>query len=196
MTGGWRDYPVVERAHYGAVRARAWSRRATRSAMAVRAGVFVSGLGALLLALPPPARPGPAVLAAALLAYLAAAWPSGLWVPMLELGAVTAFLGGLAVGAHPARLPEVALLATLLYLHHSAAALGAVLRTDAVVPAAVLRRWVGRAAVVLAASAGTGLCVVAFALAAPPDWSATVFVGLGALAAVGVTAALALPGRR
>lgn len=196
MTGGWREYPVVERVHYGALRARAWSRRATRSALMVRAAILLSGLGAMVLALPPAARPGPAVLMAALLAYLAAAAPGGIWVPVLELGAVVAFVGGLALDAHPAPLPEVGVLAALLYLHHSFAALGAVLRTDAVVPAVVLRRWAGRAGVVLAASAGTGLCVLALGQQAVPAWSGTTFVALGVLGALGSAATLAWLGRR
>lgn len=196
MNRVWRDLPIVERVHYGAVRARAWSRRATRPGLAVRAAVLVSGLGAAVVALPPPVRVGPLLLVAMLFAALSAAVPGGIWVAVLELGAVTAFVLGLAGGQHPAGLPEVTALAALLYLHHSASALGAMLRTDAVVPPAVLRRWAARTGAVLAGSAAAGLLVLAVAASAAPRWSGTAFVGLGVLGALAVAGTLTWLWRR
>jgi len=110
------------------------------------------------------------------------------WVALLELAAVAAVAAAVA-GEATVPLPALVALGTLLYLHHTAAALGAQLRTDAVVPAAVSRHWAGRAGLVVAVSAPVTLAIAAFTGSAP-DWPATGYLALGVLAALAVTAAL------
>jgi hypothetical protein len=185
----WREHPLVDRVHYQVERVRAWARRATAAALAVRVAVWLAGTGALVLAAPPGLRlAGVAVLAAAV-AGVAAGWPGSGWVGAVEIAAVLLFAVTVAIG--PAvSLPRVMSLAALLYLHHTAAALAACLRTDAVVPAAVLRRWAGRAGLVLAVSAPLALGV-ATPPARYPAWPASVSVVLAVTSAVGVVAGLA-----
>jgi hypothetical protein len=182
MTGRALRHPLVERILHYRDRVRAWARRATALGLAVRGVVWLTGAAGLLLA--SPWRPDITLPIACLLALPAAAAPSGWFVWLVEL---------LAIGAVAAN-PEYPLwtlvpLAGLLYLHHTAAALAAQLRTDTAIPAAVLRRWAGRAGIVLGGSVPVGLGIAALAEAAPA-WSATGYLGLGVAAAVVATAVL------
>jgi hypothetical protein len=187
----WREYPPVERAIYHLARARAWARRVTAMGLGVRAVIWLTGLGALLLAMPASLRLGPALLVAVGLALLPAAAPGGGWVALLELVAIGTVAGVAVAGvADPPALPVLLLLAALLYGHHTAAALGAQLRTDAVIPLSVPGYWALRAAAVLAASVAVGLGVVGLAgrAAAGP---ATGYLAVGVAAAVAVALAVA-----
>lgn len=190
----WRRYPVVERAGYHLSRARAWARRATAGGLAVRVAVWLTGLGAVLLALPAGQWVGPALPVAVLLALLPAAWPGSGWVAGLELVVVGIVAVTAATGdAGGQSLPWLLLIAALLYGHHTAAALGAQLRTDAVIPLAVLSHWAARAGVVLAASAAVGLGIAVLAGWAPAGTGTGVdtgYVALGAAAAVAVALAV------
>jgi hypothetical protein len=169
--------PLVERGIYHLARARAWARRATRLGLAVRAAVWLTGTGALLLAAPPSMRTVALLPVAAVVALPAAAGPGSGWVTMVELIAIV----GVAVA--PDSLWRILLLAGVLYLHHTAAALGAQLRTDAVIPRPVLRRWAERAGVVLAGALplGLGIAVVSGQAQGGP---ATGYLALGLAAAV------------
>jgi hypothetical protein len=178
--------PLVERVFYLLARARAWARRATVSGLAVRAVIWLTGAGALLLAAPPSVRPAALVVLAALVALPAAAAPGSGWVSLVELIAI-----GAAVAVFES-LWRVLLLAGVLYAHHSAAALGAQLRTDVVVPWPVLWHWAGRAGLVLAGSLPAGLGIAVLAGQAPAG-TATGYVALGVVAAVGLTLLLAAP---
>lgn len=184
----WGDSPLAERIRYHATRVRAWARRATAPGLAVRGTVWFTGVAALLVAAPPAVNPGGMLLLALVLATLAAARPGGFWVGALGVGVVVAV--AMAVGQQAASLLEVALVAALLYVHHTMAALAAQVRTDTLLPVAVLRRWMARTGLVLATSAVVGGGIAALP-AAQPTWSASAFIGVGALAAVAVAAALA-----
>lgn len=177
---GYR-HPLVERVGYHLARVRAWARRVTPSGLSVRVVIWLSGGAALILASPLP--PGPTAPVAALVALLPAGFPHTRVVSLVELVAIGAF------AADP-QLWAALVLAGLLYLHHTTAALGAQLRTDTVVPAAVLWYWARRAGLVLAGSAAVSLGIVGLASGAPAGWP-TAYVALGAAAAVGVTGCLA-----
>jgi hypothetical protein len=190
---GLRGHPLVERIAYHLARVRAWARRVTVAGLAVRGVIWLSGAGALLLALPPASRLGPALPAVAVAALLPAAVPRTRWVSLLELAA--AGLVAVTAGGQPVSVPALVLLGSLLYLHHTAAALGAQLRTDSVVPAVVFRHWGGRCAVVLAASAGLSLAL-ATTTGRAPEWSATGYLAIGVLAALAVAVTLAVAASR
>ncbi len=95
-----------------------------------------------------------------------------------------------AVGQGALSLVEVGAVAALLYLHHTTAALGAQVRTDALVSAAVVRHWLTRAGATLGVSAVVGTGVVALP-AMQPAWPASGYVVAGGLAAVVAAVALA-----
>ena len=191
MTGrlpaAWRHYPPVERAGYHLARARAWARRATVPGLSVRGVVWLSGLAALLAALPGGQWLGPVLPVAAAFAVLPAAAPGSSWVAVLELIAISTVAVRAASSAADPSLPVVLLTAALLYGHHTAAALAAQLRTDAVAPVAVLRHWALRAGLVAAGSVLVGLVVAAVAGSAEagPD---TGYLAVGVAAAVAVAA--------
>lgn len=181
-------HPLVERVLYYAARVRAWAQRATALGLAVRGLVWLLGCGALLLAVPPDHLLGAGLPAAALAALLPAVRPDGR-SPALLAVAVLGLVAWRLVGQPPASpLAVVVPAAILLYLCHSAAALAAQLRTDTVIPAAVVRHQATRAVVTLGISAPVGLLVVA--LPAPATWPATALLGLGTAAAVAVTGLL------
>lgn len=186
MTG--QRHPLVERVGYHAERLRAWARRATPTALLVRGAVWASGTAALVLAAPSTVHPVATVVVAVTVAGAAAAWPGSGVVAGLEIGAVA--LAALSAGQRGGLPPaEVWLLAALLYAHHTAAALAAHLRTDTLVPPALLGHWLRRTAVVLAVSTVVG-AVVALAPVAAPTWPATWPVTWALL--LGLTAALAV----
>jgi hypothetical protein len=181
-------HPLVERIAYHLARARAWARRATGAGLAVRGAIWLSGAAALGLALAPVAGLAGALPAAAVAALLPAAAPRTPWVSLLQLAAVAATAAAVA-GDATVPLPALLALGSLLYLHHTAAALGAQLRTDAVVPAAVFRHWAIRAGLVVAVSAPVTLAIAALTGSAP-DWPALGYLALGVLAALVAAAAL------
>jgi hypothetical protein len=181
MNGGGYRHPLVERIGYHLARVRAWARRVTPIGLSVRVVIWLAGAAALILASPlPPAATAPV---AVLVALLPAGFPHTRVVSLVELLAIVAF------AADP-ELWTALVLAGLLYLHHTAAALGAQLRTDTVIPAAVLRHWARRAGLVLAGSAVVSLAIVALASGPPAGWG-TAYVALGAAAAAAITGYLA-----
>lgn len=183
-------HPLLERVVYRAQQVRAWARRAMPGAMAVRWIVWLTGTAALVIAAGDATLPLVTVVMAGLVASGPAAWPGSGWVSGLAVGTVV--LLAISIGQQSVGLPAVGAVAALLYVHHSAAALAAHLRTDTLVPAEVLRHWVKRTAVVLAGSVvvGIGVAMVAdVALALP----ATGQVLLGGAAALAVVAALVGP---
>jgi hypothetical protein len=189
----WREAPPVERARYHAARLAAWARRTRPAALAVRGAVWSSGFVAVLLVAVPLIDPGPAVVAAALLAALGAGFPRSGWVGGLEVAVVLVVAGAVWLG-QPVPIGTVAILAALLYLHHSAAALAAHLRTDALVSPAVLRRWAGRTAAVLAGSLVIGAGAVTVPQTAP-GWSASGLMAVAAAATVLIAGTIAYLGR-
>lgn len=186
----WRRSPLVERVGYQLARVRAWARRVTARALAVRAAIWLLGLAALLVALPEQLRYGPALPVAAVLALLAAAAPGGGLVTLLELVSIGTVAIALVAAERPPGLPALLLLAALLYGHHTAAALGAQLRTDAVLPLVLLGYWALRAGLVLAGSTVVGLGIAALSDRAETG-SATGYLALGVAAPIAIALAAA-----
>lgn len=186
MTGAGYRHPLVERVGYHLARIRAWARRATPTGLSVRVVIWLAGTAALVLASPLP--PAVVALIAALVAVLPAGFPHTRAVSLVELLAI----GGFA--ADP-RLWVALPLAGLLYLHHTTAALGAQLRTDAVIPSAVLRHWARRAGLVVAGSTLVSLAIAALAQRAPVGWP-TAYLALGAAAAAAITGYLGWSAQR
>jgi hypothetical protein len=188
-----REHPLVERIVYHAAQVRGWARRATGVAVAVRGIVWATGAAAVLLAAPGLLDTGGLLVLAAVLAGLAAGWPASGWVFALEATAMVAVVAAVAGGEMV--LLEIGLVAGLLYLHHTTAALAAQVRTDASLPAVVLHYWLVRAAVVLGASVLVGGWVTVLS-ATEVAWPATILVLAGALATLVVAAVLAYLLRR
>lgn len=180
-SGGWRRLPLVERVGYHLARARAWARRATAAGVAVRAVIWLTGTGALVLALPGSLR-GPGLALAVLLALLPAVAPASGWVGLLELAAIATVALALVGETRQVPVPVLLAVAALLYAHHTTAALGAQLRTDTVVPPAVFRHWAARAGLVLAAATLLGLGIAVLAQR-PGTGADTGYLALGVTAA-------------
>lgn len=191
----WRQYPPVERVAYHLARARAWGRRATGWGLGLRAVIWLAGFAAVLVVLAPTAWLGRGAVVAAVLALLPMASPGSGRVAWLEVATVA--LVGLvaATTATGLSLPALVLVGSLLYLHHTTAALAAQLRTDTVVAPVLLRRWAIRAGGVIAGSA-----VLSAGLAAlpgrAPAWPAGGYLVLGVGAALVLAAAVVWQLRR
>lgn len=134
--------------------------RFTPGPLLVRAGIFVTGLGALLTAYPADLVSSRIVLALMLLAAMPMISPRGRWTTLVALATVGGWLYATMAYEERVTLSRLFAIAGLLYLAHSLAALGAVLPYDAVVAPEALARWVGRALLVVAASAVPALAVV------------------------------------
>jgi hypothetical protein len=151
MTAGWieRLQTLVE--------------RATPGPLLVRAGIFVTALAALLTAYPAVVVTSRLVLPLVLAAAVPAFAPRRGAPTMLALVTVAGWLVSTMGYREPVTLFRLLGIAGLLYLMHSLAALAAALPYDAVVAPDVLVRWIGRALLVVAASAVLALLVVATA---------------------------------
>jgi len=137
--------------------------RVTPGPLLVRAGIFLTGLGALLTACPADLVSSRIVPALMLLAAMPMIAPRGRWTTVVALAAVGAWLYATMAYEERVTLFRLFAIAGLLYMAHSLAALGAVLPYDAVVAPEVLARWVGRALLVVATSAVPALAVVVVA---------------------------------
>lgn len=176
------------------VTAREVVQRIGPAAVLLRGVVWVTGFAASLLAVPGSwAGRFPVLLAAAVAAALPAAAPGTWLVLALELAAAGGWLLR-TLGTSIAWAPLMAL-AAALYLHHLSGALAARLPGEALLVAGVLRRWIARAAWVLAV---TGvLAAVALGLDDRIDRVSTVVVPVvGVVLAVTVAGYLALVWRR
>ncbi len=134
-------------------------RRAGPVGMLVRLLLFTSILAALLLAWPPSVVGGKGLVLLLALTFVASLAP-GSPMPAVAIGA--AGLGWfLRPGAQDnlTSVWRVVLLAALMYLAHSSAALAAVLPYDAVVGAGVVLPWLRRTGLVLLLTAFVGLVV-------------------------------------
>jgi hypothetical protein len=163
--------------------------RTTPGPLLVRAGVFVTALGALVTAYPAVVVTSRYVLALLLLAALAMITPRWRSATVVALLAVVGWLVSTMGYGEPVTLFRLFGLAGLLYLMHSLAALAAVLPMDAVVAPEVLVRWVGRALLVVAGSAVLSLVVVVVADAVRGAYLLASLIGLAV--AVALTALLA-----
>jgi hypothetical protein len=175
----WQSRPLVERIIYYYQRTRAWARRATVTGVAVRTVIWLTGVAAVLLAFPHPAG----VSIGAALALLSAGWPRSHWVTLLLATVVGIVAIRLAGGAPDPSPVTLAVLAGMIYLHHTTAALAAQVRTDTVIPSRLLGQWAGRSGLVLA---GSAVVAVLLGVLASPAWPATMFLLAGAGAVVGL----------
>ncbi|HWH00337.1 MAG TPA: hypothetical protein VNV66_13655 [Pilimelia sp.] len=159
-------------------------RRAAPVPLAVRAGVFVAWLGALLVALPAPVVTGRLAGVLVLVALGPAVLPRGRWGTSVAVVAVLGWLAGTAWYGDPPRLPALLALAVLLYGGHSLTALAAVLPYDAQVSAADVVGWLARTAVVAGAGAGFGVAALAVAGTGGRAFPAASLAGLGLVLAL------------
>jgi hypothetical protein len=169
-------------------RIRAAAERATPGPLLVRAGVFVTALGALLTAYPADLLASRVLLGLVLLAAVPMIAPRGRGATVVAIFAIAGWLVATMGYQEPITLPRLFSLTGLLYLTHSLAALAAALPLDAVVAPEVLARWVGRALLVVAASAVPALVVLIVADAVRGAFLLASLVGLAF--AVGITALL------
>ena len=137
--------------------------RCTPGPLLVRAGIFVTALGALLTGYPAALVASRLVLGLVLLAAVPMIAPRGRSATFVALVAVCGWLYATMAYEEPVTLFRLFGIAGLLYLMHSLAALAAVLPHDAVVAPEVLVRWIGRALLVVAVSAVPALVVVIIA---------------------------------
>jgi hypothetical protein len=167
---------------------RAAAERATAGPLLVRAGVFVTALGALLTAYPAVLIASRVLLGLVLLAAVPMISPRGRGATAVAIFAVAGWLVSTMGYEEPVTLPRLLGIAALLYLTHSLSALAAALPLDAVVAPEVLARWVGRALLVVAASAVPALVLLIVADAVQGAFLLASLVGLAV--AVGITALL------
>lgn len=171
-------------------------RRVTLEPVLVRAGVYLAGLGALLLAAPAPLLSQRLVLAgAALLAVLPALAPGSRWVTAVALVAAAGWMTATSGYGEPVTLVRVLALAGVLYVWHSLAALAAALPLDAVVASDALARWLAWALAVVAVSSLLSVALLAgmAEVAAGGSYLAATLAGLAV--AVGVSALLSWAAR-
>ncbi|ASW53677.1 hypothetical protein [Plantactinospora sp. KBS50] len=137
--------------------------RITGTPLLVRAGVFLSMLLALALAVPAEFLAARQFGLMAALALLPAIGPRRTWTTVVTLVAVGAWLFFSTASDLPIEPWRLLGLAGALYLAHALSGLAALLPYDAVVDPSVPARWFGRAAavVLVGAVAGLGLLAVA-----------------------------------
>lgn len=161
--------------------------RATPGPLLVRVGIFVTTMAALLTAYPAVIVTSRLVLLLPLAAALPALAPRRGAPTMVALVAVAGWLVSTMGYEEPVTLFRLLGLAGLLYLMHSLAALSAALPYDGVVAPEALVRWVGRALLVVAASAVLAMLVVVTADALRGAYLLASLLGLAiAIAVTGV----------
>ncbi|WP_084958208.1 hypothetical protein [Thermoactinospora rubra] len=167
----------------------AWP-KVTLSALLVRCVVAVAGAAALAVALPAPFTERLAwPVIVVVVSVCSAVRPRSAAVGATLAIAFTLWVaGGMIYGETPTAATAL-LLGCLLYVHHSAAALGAQVPVAADVPARLLGGWALRVALVVGLSALLGLAVQL----GPPLLAGVplaVVLPVGALGAVGVAAVI------
>jgi hypothetical protein len=168
--------------------------RVTPGPLLVRAGIFLTALGALLTASPAAVVGSRYLVGLVLLAALPMISPRGRAATYVALITVAGWLLATMGFEEPVTLLRLFGITAMLYLMHSLTALAAVLPHDAVTAPDVLSRWVGRALLVLAASAVPALAVVVIADAARGAYLLASVLGL--VAAVTIAGLLAHLQRR
>lgn len=171
---------IGERLALARARLRGWRHRVTVLGLALRATMLVAGATAIGLATGPHALGLPLAI---VVPAIAMARPHGGWVWAVELLAVAAWISATIVTAEPSLILAFGIGAAI-YVHHAAATLAAVIRSDAAVEFAVLRGWVWRLGIVVAASAvaATATAILAGRPLPVPPQTLAVLASLGALA--------------
>jgi hypothetical protein len=132
-------------------------RRTAPGPVLVRGSVFVAALLAQLVAWPGAVVLGRPVLALLVIAILPALFPRTWLVTMDILVTVIGWLVGTTSYGGPVTYWRLVLLAGLLYLVHTLAALAAVLPYDAVTSPGVLARWLRRCGAVVLLTAAVAM---------------------------------------
>jgi hypothetical protein len=156
---------------------RSWLRSWSRTVLGVRAVLLVAGAGALAVAGWGAGFPLVGVIAGAGGLLAAVIQPGGLGPAVVIGGAATAWV--VRYGGDPPPAAGTVLLALALAVHHQAAALAAALPSTARVDRAVLVRFGGHGALVLALSAVIG--ALALLLARPAGSSSLELLGIVAV---------------
>jgi hypothetical protein len=141
-------------------RARTVAARATTAPLLVRCAVFLAGAFAVLVAFPEQLLAGALLPVSLLVPLWPAVAPRGRGATVAVLVVLVGWVLGTTVFGRPVDLWRVLLLASLLYLVHTLAALAAALPYDALVAAEVPVRWVLRAGAVLLGSAVVTVAVL------------------------------------
>lgn len=167
-------------------------RRTAPGPMLFRLTALLAGIAALVLALAGPMRTNPwSYVVAVAVALIPAVRPGTPWVTVLELLAAGLWVFGALVAGDAHGTAGVLALAALLYVHHSACAVAAVLPVDGRLGPGVLFGWLLRTgSVVLGTVVLTGL-VVLFLPPAGTGHGGAPLPALGLLAAVAVGVAVA-----
>lgn len=162
------------------------ARRTAPGPALVRLLVLLSGVLALVVALPAPLRDSPwTYLLVVGLSVTPVVWPGSPWVTAVELTIAGTWLVRALLYHEQFSLSAALAVTVLLYLHHSAGTLAAAVPLTANVAPAVLLGWLGRAGAVLLASLVL-LGVLAVVLPGPEqEWSAVAVPLVGLLAATG-----------
>jgi hypothetical protein len=152
----------------------------------VRLVVFASAAGALALVYGPLSRGAVGTLLVAAVGLLPALLPRTGLTTLVVLACALGWMVTATTDGSPRDLVRLVVLAGLLYLAHTSAALAAVLPYDTVVSPGALGRWGLRAAVVLAMTvAFTGVCVVIAGRADGSTYLIASLAGLGVAVALG-----------
>lgn len=158
-------------------------RRVTFGAFGLRVAALLTGLAALLVAVPADVRTTPVPLGAMVVLALVVAIAPGSWfAALLELAAIGAWLAGTFGSGEPVTWPRLTSLALLLYVHHVLCVWSQAVPLDTVLVPQVWRAGalrlaaVGGATAVLSAGAlqlagqldfGAGASELAFSVAIP-----------------------------
>ncbi|GAA5195324.1 hypothetical protein GCM10023322_61800 [Rugosimonospora acidiphila] len=124
-------------------------RRTGPGPVLVRGGVFMAGALAQVVAWPDPVITGRAVLALVVVPILPVFAPRSRMVTLVIFAAVLGWLARTTAYSEPITYWRLVVLAGLLYLLHTLAALAAVLPYDAVISPGVLSRWLVRWGIVV-----------------------------------------------
>lgn len=160
-------------------------RRTAPGPMLVRAGVFVTALAAQLVAWPAALVLNRTILVLVVLAVLPVLAPRSWLVSLVIFAGVLGWLASTTAYQEPLTYWRLVLLAGLLYLLHTLAALAAVLPYDAVISPGVLVGWVRRCGVVVLLTAGVAMFTLLLPSYLPGQrFLVASLVGLGLILAV------------
>jgi hypothetical protein len=134
--------------------------RATPGPLLVRAGIYATGLAAILTAFPSALVVNRLVLPLVVLPVLPALAPRSRWPTVVALLTVFGWLLSTMGYGEPVQFWRLIALGGLLYLAHSLAALAAGLPHDAVVAPEALAGWLVRALLIVVASTVLALIVL------------------------------------
>lgn len=163
-------------------------RRVTLEALLIRGVVLITGVLALLMVTPADLRGVLVIVGLICVALLPAILPGSWLVLVLEIAVVLGWIVQTTVLDTPVAWFPLAALATLLYLHHTAAAFAAVVPLDTQLPINVIGQWFTRA--IPAIVGGIIVAVAAVILPSELSGSSTLIATLAGVALAVVIAGL------